>query len=251
MSVKPLSVPVKRSQHQTALLIRASGTHFRHLVQPSSQVLAGFARHSLPQLVRNVVFLCYFYPTLVVSYLIIDTRLPLISSHPSPFLLLLPPNDCETVIMGEEAMEATPPSTSAPPSRPEPKQISKSITLQAPLSRRGKGPGLILVLDHYALIEKSEKHLDPPPLQKWAEEGFAVVQLLVPGKIEDGGEFPLQKALEVLKDCEGCEFDKGVGFICKWCLLCAVNRNSSAYLEELGSYLSSGRQEEIVGFSRY
>jgi carboxymethylenebutenolidase len=33
------------------------------------------------------------------------------------------------------------------------------------------------VLDHYALMERSEKHLDPPPLQKWAEEGFAVVQV--------------------------------------------------------------------------
>jgi hypothetical protein len=71
------------------------------------------------------------------------------------------------------------------------------------------------VLDHYALIEKSEEHLDLPPLQKWAEEGFAVVQLLVPGKLEDGGEFPLQKASNVLKECERCEFEKGVGLICK------------------------------------
>jgi carboxymethylenebutenolidase len=71
-----------------------------------------------------------------------------------------------------EPYEATPPS--APPSYPEPQIISPHITLQAPLSRRGKGPGLILVLDHYALIEKSEKHLDPPPLQKWAEEGNKV-----------------------------------------------------------------------------
>jgi carboxymethylenebutenolidase len=109
--------------------------------------------------------------------------------------------------------EATP--LSAPHSYPEPQAISPQITLQAPLSRRGKGPGLILVLDTSALIDKSEKHLDPPPLQKWAEEGFAVVQLVVPGKVEDGGEFPLKKALEILKGCEACEFDKGVGLICK------------------------------------
>jgi carboxymethylenebutenolidase len=64
-----------------------------------------------------------------------------------------------------ELFEATPPS--APLSYPKPQSISPHITIQAPLSRRGKGPGLILVLDHYALIEKSEKHLDPPPLQKW------------------------------------------------------------------------------------
>jgi carboxymethylenebutenolidase len=110
---------------------------------------------------------------------------------------------------------ATPPI--APPSFPEPRIISTHITLQAPLSRRGRGPGLVLVLDHYALIERSEKHLDPPPLQKWAEEGFAVVQLLVPGRVDDGGEFPLKKALEVLKGCEECEFENGVGLICKRC----------------------------------
>ena len=71
------------------------------------------------------------------------------------------------------------------------------------------------MLDHYALIEKSEKHLDPPPLQKWAEEGFAVAQVLVPGKVDDGGEFPLEKALEALKGCEGCDFEEGVGLICR------------------------------------
>ncbi|CAO2656990.1 Nn.00g057930.m01.CDS01 [Neocucurbitaria sp. VM-36] len=110
----------------------------------------------------------------------------------------------------------TPPSFSSTPQRPSfpaPQQISPHLTLQAPLSRRGRGPGLVLVLDHYALIQKSEKHLEPPPLQKWAEEGFCVAQLLVPGKVEDGGEFPLQKALDVLKSCDGCDFSNGVGLI--------------------------------------
>ncbi|KAH8733006.1 hypothetical protein GQ44DRAFT_745239 [Phaeosphaeriaceae sp. PMI808] len=115
--------------------------------------------------------------------------------------------------MGEPS-QATPPFVlSTPPSYPGPQQISPHITLQPPLSRRGTGPGLILVLDHYALTEQSEKHLDPPPLQKWAEEGFAVVQLLVPGNPEEGGEFPLKRVLDVLKGCEGCEFEKGVGLI--------------------------------------
>jgi carboxymethylenebutenolidase len=109
--------------------------------------------------------------------------------------------------------EATPPS--APLSFPEPQIISSDITLQAPLSRRGKGPGLVLVVNHTALIDKSENHLDPPPLQKWAEEGFAVVQLKVPGKVNEGGEFPLKRALELLKSCDACEYEKGVGLICK------------------------------------
>ena len=81
-----------------------------------------------------------------------------------------------TTIMGEAPI--TPPSSSsqrAPP--PLPRTISPSITLQPPLSRRGKGPGLVLVLDHYAAREAKDGCLDPPPLQKWAEEGFAVVQV--------------------------------------------------------------------------
>ncbi|KNG49626.1 dienelactone hydrolase [Stemphylium lycopersici] len=102
-------------------------------------------------------------------------------------------------------------SQRAPP--PLPRTISPSITLQPPLSRRGKGPGLVLVLDHYAAREAKDGCLDPSPLQKWAEEGFAVVQLLVPGKVEDGGEFPLRKALEALKNCKGCEFSNSVGLI--------------------------------------
>ncbi|KAI4644819.1 uncharacterized protein J4E79_010954 [Alternaria viburni] len=106
----------------------------------------------------------------------------------------------------------TPPSSSSAQARPpQPEIITSDITLQAPLSRRGKGPGLVLVLNHYAAREEKEGCLDPPPLKKWAEEGFAVVQLLVPGKVD--GEFPLQKALNVLKDCEQCEFGNGVGLI--------------------------------------
>ena len=98
---------------------------------------------------------------------------------------------------------------------PQPQQISAQVTLQSPLSRRGHGPGLILVVDHYALLEASEKHLDPPPLVKWAEEGFAVCQVMVPGKVGDGGEFPLEKAMEALRGCAGCDRAK-FGVICRF-----------------------------------
>lgn len=96
-----------------------------------------------------------------------------------------------------------------------PIEISPHLKLQPPLSRRGHGPGLIIVADHYAQLEKSEKHLDPPPLTKWAEEGYAVAQILVPGKAEDGGEFPLQRAIEKLKELEACDDEAGFGIICK------------------------------------
>ncbi|KAF2442265.1 NTF2-like protein [Karstenula rhodostoma CBS 690.94] len=98
------------------------------------------------------------------------------------------------------------------PSAPA-QHLSPHLTLQPPLSRRGSGPGLILVVDHYAQLEVSEKSLDPPPLQKWAEEGFAVVQIKVPGKPEDGGEFSLARGLQALRDCKQCIWGDGVGLI--------------------------------------
>jgi carboxymethylenebutenolidase len=104
------------------------------------------------------------------------------------------------------------------PSAP-PQQLSPHLTLQPPLSRRGAGPGLILVVDHYAPLEVSDKSLDPPPLQKWAEEGFAVVQIKVPGKPEDGGEFNLERAFEALKACEQCVWGDGVGLVCAFIFL--------------------------------
>ncbi|KAF2707616.1 hypothetical protein K504DRAFT_410084 [Pleomassaria siparia CBS 279.74] len=85
--------------------------------------------------------------------------------------------------------------------------LTTDITLQSPLSRRGHGPGLILVVNHYAATQNSETCVDPAPLQKWAEEGFAVAQVKVPGRVGEGGEFPLQRALEGLRGLEG--FDGG------------------------------------------
>ena len=73
----------------------------------------------------------------------------------------------------------TPPSASQTPLSllPQPLDISPNLKLQTPLSRRGKGPGLVLVVDYKSVVERQEGILDPPPLQKWAEEGFAVVQV--------------------------------------------------------------------------
>lgn len=103
-------------------------------------------------------------------------------------------------------------ATAPPPPPPPPIHISPHLILQAPLTTRGHGPGLILVVDHYALLDASDKHIDPPPLTKWAEEGFAVAQVLVPGKVEDGGEFPLERAITELRALKGC-VGEGIGLI--------------------------------------
>lgn len=52
------------------------------------------------------------------------------------------------------------------------------IVLQPPLSRCGQGPGLILLRPaSYAGYQQQNTSLDPEPLQKWAEESFAVAQI--------------------------------------------------------------------------
>lgn len=56
--------------------------------------------------------------------------------------------------------------------------LSETEVLQPPLSRRGTGPGIILILppsDGLNLKTTGARPLDPEPVQKWAEEGFAVV----------------------------------------------------------------------------
>lgn len=58
--------------------------------------------------------------------------------------------------------------------------INDRVVLQAPLSRRGTGPGIVIVLPNPSQISRNEgstKPLDPEPVLKWAEEGFAVAEV--------------------------------------------------------------------------
>lgn len=71
----------------------------------------------------------------------------------------------------------------------KPVQLSENVTLQTPLSRLGKGPGLILLVSRDSQSRSCTditKTLDPEPQQKWAEEGFAVVEVKVdPATLEN------------------------------------------------------------------
>ncbi|KAF8974724.1 hypothetical protein BDZ97DRAFT_1775139 [Flammula alnicola] len=56
--------------------------------------------------------------------------------------------------------------------------LSENVVIQPPLSCRGTGPGVILFLPdpgRVTLSSNTSKPLDPEPVNKWAEEGFAVV----------------------------------------------------------------------------
>ncbi|OQD79783.1 hypothetical protein PENANT_c044G09612 [Penicillium antarcticum] len=76
-------------------------------------------------------------------------------------------------------------------------QLSQCMTLQPPLSRRGKGPGLILIrpLSH-AKCQEDNKTLDPEPLKKWAEESFIVAQIALDKSNNE------KSLLELIRDAE-------------------------------------------------
>ncbi|KIX00867.1 uncharacterized protein Z518_09932 [Rhinocladiella mackenziei CBS 650.93] len=96
--------------------------------------------------------------------------------------------------------------------------LGEHISLLPPLSRRGYGPGLILILPEWtptysqggAVCEDGV----PPPLLKWAEEGFAVVEIREPAFKEQSVEKEvLEKAVTALEACEQCRAEGGIGLI--------------------------------------
>ncbi|KAF5515065.1 hypothetical protein CGCF413_v000388 [Colletotrichum fructicola] len=101
----------------------------------------------------------------------------------------------------------------APLPQARPQQLREGITLLPPLSRRGHGPGLII------LQQDSSKHLDiidgvPSALVKWAEEGYVVVGIQAQA-ISHGGDVPevMRYALEAMQSCDKLESQSRSGII--------------------------------------
>lgn len=101
-----------------------------------------------------------------------------------------------------------------PPVLPSAKPIpvSDTITVHPPLSRLGTGPGLLLLLPHEVDLEGSAKTLDPPPLKKWAEEGYAVAQIV--SSNSKATDLEIADALAALSSLSGCSQSDRVGLIC-------------------------------------
>ena len=87
-------------------------------------------------------------------------------------------------------------------------EVTPQLSIQPPLSRRGNGPGLVLVVSAALDLSRHDKTLDPPPLRKWAEEGYAVAQILVNDGVADvAGQLGTAVAeLEKLPECSGDNF---------------------------------------------
>ena len=95
-------------------------------------------------------------------------------------------------------------------------RVNSRITIQPPLSRRGVGPGLLLVVDESLNLEGHEKTLDPPPLLKWAEEGYAVAQILAPNTPGSSLGENLGVALTELKKLESWQPRDKLSLIGEW-----------------------------------
>jgi len=95
--------------------------------------------------------------------------------------------------------------------------LGPGITLQPPLSRRGHGPGMIVVVpdSDKPKIENGISETETlSPLQKWAEEGFATVEII--GSAISTGLWSLesiQLALDGLTACPSFDRENGVGLI--------------------------------------
>ncbi|KAK2050797.1 carboxymethylenebutenolidase [Colletotrichum somersetense] len=82
--------------------------------------------------------------------------------------------------------------------------MAAAVTIQPPLSRRGHGPGLLILVEQGIDLSKHDSILDPPPAQKWAEEGYAVAQIIVTPGASDVAD-SVSSAIESLKELDSCD----------------------------------------------
>jgi carboxymethylenebutenolidase len=91
--------------------------------------------------------------------------------------------------------------------------LAPNVSLQPPLSRRGHGPGIIIIDPDYKLPDLPSallpsENIDPPPQYKWAEEGYAVVRVSIRmdvGPDDWDAQSTLGKATEALSNLEECD----------------------------------------------
>ncbi|KAH8668464.1 carboxymethylenebutenolidase [Xylariales sp. PMI_506] len=113
--------------------------------------------------------------------------------------------------------------------------LAPNASLQPPLSRRGYGPGLIIVDPGY--VENSASTtLDPMPQKKWAEEGYAVIRLTFKkDSAAQEGEWSVEealgKAVDALVSLESCDTKDKFGLL--------VYGSVSEYGEDFASKLKT------------
>ncbi|KAJ5261064.1 hypothetical protein N7478_011659 [Penicillium angulare] len=97
----------------------------------------------------------------------------------------------------------------------KPIAFGSRIVVQPPLTRLGTGPGLVIIRPAgFSDYQAKTKTLDPEPLQKWAEEGFAVAQITLDAQDKNTEILhSLNSAQKHLQDLLECTSDKSFGLI--------------------------------------
>ncbi|KAF2212815.1 hypothetical protein CERZMDRAFT_97314 [Cercospora zeae-maydis SCOH1-5] len=93
-------------------------------------------------------------------------------------------------------------------------QVAPGITLLNPLSRRGYGPGLIVLVAETGVQGSSLRieHGVPSPVMKWGEEGYSVVEI-TEAALTSSPRSVIESALEALKKSPKTEPKDAVGVI--------------------------------------
>lgn len=101
----------------------------------------------------------------------------------------------------------------SPPPLPVPRctTISPGVSLLQPLSRRGTGPGMIIVVPDSTQSNLSIIDGVPSPLIKWAEESYTVVEIQESALSAD----ILQRAIEAVFESASCVTKEKVGLVGK------------------------------------
>ncbi len=118
-----------------------------------------------------------------------------------------------------ESYDPNSPNELGAPALPNPPttRISDRAVLQPPLSRRGTGPGLVVIVPDATTSgpsgDDSEKPLDPEPVQKWAEEGFAVAGISVARGSDADLPGEIAACVAALKNHPSVDTKEGFGLV--------------------------------------
>ncbi|THY68448.1 hypothetical protein D6C97_00198 [Aureobasidium pullulans] len=108
----------------------------------------------------------------------------------------------------ESAVEKPLPLPSAPVIN-----VSPLVVIQPPLSRIGKGPALIILIDQESASNPTADSIDPPPLQKWAEESFVVARIDLSKLPTKDFEATLSNTIDAVKQLPEYDGNQKIGLI--------------------------------------
>ncbi|KAK6388266.1 hypothetical protein LTR95_019737, partial [Oleoguttula sp. CCFEE 5521] len=93
--------------------------------------------------------------------------------------------------------------------------VTHGVSVVHPLSRKGTGPGIILLVSESGINAGSQLRIEhgvPSATMKWAEEGYCVAEV-VP-EAWSAQDDPLKEAVDALKQAINCDPADRIGLVC-------------------------------------